>query len=98
VGGAFCNTHAVLHAPGEDRPARFGFITSKAVGNAVVRNRVRRRLKAIVERHLASGFSGADVVFRVMPKAATASFDDLSAELTRSLGKVSRRRDTEARS
>ena len=32
----------------DDRPARFGFTVSKKVGNAVERNRVRRRLREIV--------------------------------------------------
>lgn len=34
-------------ATGENRAARFGFIISKQVGTAVVRNTVRRRLKAV---------------------------------------------------
>lgn len=91
MGGANCITHAVLHVD-EDRPARFGFIVSKAVGGAVTRNRVRRRLKAIVERHLAEGFGGADVVFRVLPPAAGASFTDLSAEVDRALARIERMR------
>jgi ribonuclease P protein component len=33
---------------GDQRPARFGFTVSKKVGNAVERNRVRRRLREIV--------------------------------------------------
>lgn len=32
----------------DDKPARFGFTVSKKVGNAVERNRVRRRLREIV--------------------------------------------------
>ncbi|MGH6726948.1 MAG: ribonuclease P protein component [Pseudolabrys sp.] len=37
----------------DDGPARFGFTVSKKVGNAVERNRVRRRLREIV-RHAAA--------------------------------------------
>ena len=88
VGGAFCITHAVLRAPEE--PARFGFIVSKAVGNAVTRNLVRRRLKGIVEARIAAGLSGVDVVFRALPAAATAEFADLAAEVDRSLSRVVR--------
>jgi ribonuclease P protein component len=33
---------------GDERPARVGFTVSKKVGNAVVRNRVRRRLREAV--------------------------------------------------
>ena len=36
---------------GDQGPARFGFTVSKKVGNAVERNRVRRRLREIVRLH-----------------------------------------------
>ncbi len=47
----------------DDGPARFGFTVSKKVGNAVERNRVRRRLRDVV-RHLAANRmrSGHDYV------------------------------------
>jgi ribonuclease P protein component len=86
VGGALCITHAVLRTPQE--PARFGFIVSKAVGNAVTRNRVRRRLTTIVERRLQSGLTGVDVVFRALPASAEAEFSQLEAEVTRSLDRL----------
>ncbi|MBN9613251.1 MAG: ribonuclease P protein component [Actinobacteria bacterium] len=89
VGGAYCITHAVLHVQNQaEAPARFGFIVSKAVGNAVTRNLVRRRLKSIVERRLAEGYSGADVVFRALPASADAGFADLEREVSRSLQRV----------
>jgi ribonuclease P protein component len=50
-------------------PARVGFIVSKAVGNAVVRNRVKRRLRHLVARHL--GQLRADIVIRALPRAAS---------------------------
>lgn len=89
VGGAYCITHAVLHASAHDQqPARFGFIASKAVGNAVTRNLVRRRLKTIVERRLHAGFEGADVVFRVLPSASTVPFERLEREVNKALDRV----------
>lgn len=94
VGGAICITHAVLHMD-EHRPARFGFIVSKAVGNAVTRNLVRRRLKTIVENRLADGFEGADVVFRALPPSATATFAQLESEANRSLDRIERLRREE---
>jgi len=92
VGGAYCITHAVLHVPddSEVRPARFGFIVSKAVGNAVTRNLVRRRLKTIADRRIAEGFAGADVVFRALPASADAAFSELEREVVRSLERVLR--------
>ena len=66
---------------GVDEPARVGFVVSRAVGSAVVRNRVRRRL-----RHLAAGYlqvlpGGSLLVLRANPPAATASQADLAADL-----------------
>lgn len=93
VGGAYCITHAVLHVPsaaGEALPARFGFIVSKAVGNAVTRNLVRRRLKAIADHRLEAGFAGADVVFRALPASAGAPFAELEREVERSLERALR--------
>ncbi|WP_075201202.1 ribonuclease P protein component [Leucobacter japonicus] len=87
VGGALCITHAVLRS-GEDTPARYGFIISKAVGNAVTRNRVRRRMKTVVERQIAGGATGIDVVFRALPAAADASFAELEHEMTRAIARI----------
>lgn len=62
---------------GEDRAPRFGFIISKQVGTAVIRNTVRRRLKAICAELLPTVPAGADIVFRALPLSAKATFDEL---------------------
>jgi ribonuclease P protein component len=67
---------------GAIRPARFGFIVSKQVGNAVIRNTVRRRLKDVCARQLPLP-SGVDVVIRATPAAAEAPFSDLLADVER---------------
>lgn len=87
MGGALCITHAAFHMS-QDQPARFGFIVSKAVGNAVTRNLVRRRLKHIADQRLQQGFRGADVVFRALPASGSAGFAELYAEINRSLDRV----------
>ncbi|MEY2849581.1 MAG: ribonuclease protein component [Actinomycetota bacterium] len=70
-----------LDDPADRHPPRFGFIVSKAVGNAVVRNRVRRRLKAVAFE-VAPGLSaGSVVVIRALPVAAQASWVTLRAEI-----------------
>lgn len=84
MGGAYCVTHAVSRSS-NDSPARFGFIITKAVGNAVKRNLIRRRMKSVVERRLTQGFAGFDVVFRVLPTALSVSFAELEREMQRSL-------------
>lgn len=69
-----------------------GFAVSKAVGGAVVRNRVKRRLRAIVAGELASLPLGSKVVVRALPAAAGADFsrlqDDVLSALRASRDKV----------
>ena len=72
-------TLAVVHrARPEAAVARFGFIVSKQVGNAVVRNRVRRRLSEIVRAEL-HAIEPADIVIRALPAAGEADLATLRA-------------------
>ncbi|GAB2593673.1 hypothetical protein GCM10009593_38000 [Microlunatus antarcticus] len=48
-----------------------GFVVSKAVGGAVVRNRVKRRLRHLVAAQLVGSPTGLDVVVRALPAAGT---------------------------
>ena len=77
---------------GEAREPRFGFIISKQVGTAVVRNTVRRRLKAVCAGALADVPQGTDVVIRALPASATATFAELDADVTRCLTRLNRTR------
>ncbi len=54
-----------------------GFIVAKTVGNAVVRNKVRRRLRHIVKAHVHRLPAGSLLVVRANPRAATAHHDEL---------------------
>lgn len=83
--GAQTVTYVV--ASRERRSARFGFIVSKQVGNAVTRNAVRRRLKAVCSAVLPSVRTGSDVVIRALPGAATAEFATLRDDVTRCLAR-----------
>jgi len=78
-------------AAGEDCPPRAGFVVSRAVGNAVVRNRVRRRLRVLVREYLSSLPQGSLLVVRAHPQAATASQADLAAELNLVMSTLVRR-------
>jgi ribonuclease P protein component len=69
----------------EPAPARVGFVTTKAVGNAVVRNRVRRRLRHLVSARLSALPAGALLVVRATPAAAAASSAQLGEDLDRAL-------------
>lgn len=79
-------------ATGENRAARFGFIISKQVGTAVVRNTVRRRLKAVCADALARVPEGTDVVIRALPASATATYAELSADVNRCLDRLGQAR------
>ena len=72
----------VVHAtPGElGAPALVGFAVSRGVGNAVVRNKVKRRLRhAMLD--LLPELSGARVVVRANPAAAQAAWPVLQADV-----------------
>lgn len=72
-------------------PPRVGFVVSKAVGNAVVRNRTKRRLRAAVASQLAGIPAGVDVVVRAQAAAASATFAELCEALNPLLHKAVRR-------
>jgi ribonuclease P protein component len=68
-------------AGGAVEPARIGFVVNRAVGGAVVRNKVRRRLRHAARGYLRSLPAGSLLVVRASPQAATARQADLAAEL-----------------
>ena len=68
-----------------EQASRVGFIVSKAVGNAVVRNRVKRRLRAQVAPLLATVPPGTDLVLRANPAAAGAASREIGEALARTL-------------
>ena len=76
--------------PGGDTSPRVGFVVSRAVGNAVVRNRVKRRLRHLVREHLAALPGSAVLVVRALPAAASASSAELGADLARCLDRAGR--------
>ena len=74
----------VVHARRRDElPSRAGFIVSKAVGNAVKRNRVKRRLRHLAAASLPSVPFAVDVVVRALPAATTG---DLRSDFRSALG------------
>jgi ribonuclease P protein component len=80
------------HVPGGSTPpARAGFVVSKAVGGAVQRNLVKRRLRHLVRERLALLPPGSLVVVRALPGAGGAAHaelaHDLDAALRRLLGR-----------
>jgi ribonuclease P protein component len=67
-----------------------GFIVARTVGNAVVRNKVRRRLRHLLREHVDRLPPGSLLVVRANPKAATAHHDELAADLGSALDRLLR--------
>jgi ribonuclease P protein component len=63
--------------------SRFGFSIKKALGGAVVRNRIRRRLREIVRCHRMEIAAGWDIVIHPKSRAERAEFAALTADLLR---------------
>jgi ribonuclease P protein component len=78
-------TGLVVHVSHTDRarPARAGFIVTRAVGPAVTRNRLRRRLRHLIAPRLTALPAGTDLVIRVTPAAASLTRPELAASLDR---------------
>jgi ribonuclease P protein component len=77
--------HVLPDASRED-PAVVGFVVSKAVGSAVQRNRVKRRLRHLMRDHHAERLpAGCRVVVRALPAAVDASTASLRDDLEQAL-------------
>ena len=69
---------------------RVGLVVSKAVGNAVTRNRVQRRLRHLAREQLSSLPGSTALVIRALPDAANADSAELRTDLDRCLQRVLR--------
>jgi ribonuclease P protein component len=73
----------------DDGPARLGFTVTKKIGNAVIRNRTRRRLKEAARLVLQERVvSGVDLVLIGRAGTAERNFVVLQDDLRRALAKV----------
>jgi ribonuclease P protein component len=75
---AFC-----LRLPGDPVPSRFGFTVPKALGNAVQRNRLKRRMREAVRIQLHSIAPNWALVFNPRRSVLEAPFDELCREVGR---------------
>jgi ribonuclease P protein component len=86
AGGRNLVIHLKSRESGE--PALVGFVVSKAVGNAVIRNRVKRRLRAIMAERWLVLPAGSLVVVRALPACAGSDFSTMVRDVERSLDRV----------
>jgi len=91
-GGTKVTTSAfVLQAinRGDDGPVRVGFTVSRKVGNAVERNRVRRRLREVVRLSAAASLCcGHDYVLIGRRSALSLPFERMSDDFTKALRRL----------
>ena len=62
----------------DGRPPQIAYSVSRAVGNAVVRNRIRRRLRAIIAARATTLSEGHGYLVGVTPGASDQTFGELS--------------------
>ena len=65
----------------ENCQSRFGFVVSKRIGNAVVRNKCKRRMRESAK--LLDVIAGYDIVFIARRNADSASFDEICDSMSR---------------
>ena len=75
----------------DDDTVRVGFTVTKKIGNAVVRNRMKRRFRALARDTFPEhAIPGADHVIIGRSGGVERDFATLGSELRRALGKVAR--------
>ncbi|MBI5846861.1 MAG: ribonuclease P protein component [Nitrospirae bacterium] len=83
-GRKFPSRHLILYVhPNGLQQSRLGFVVSRKVGNAVTRNRVKRRLREIFRKLLAESVLCCDIVVVARSMAAEAEFLDLDRSVRR---------------
>ena len=80
----------LMLAPGAGTRTRVGFTVSRRVGNAVVRNRVRRLLRELVRAAASEMAPRYDYVLIAEPACKSAAFDQLREEVQWLLDKSNR--------
>ncbi len=71
----------LVYAKSRNETVRVGFSVSKRVGNAVQRNRAKRRMRAALDPLLPRIAGGYNVIFIAKPELLSAPFADLGAQM-----------------
>jgi ribonuclease P protein component len=81
-------TVQVLDRPADEDGIRIGLTASRKCGNAVKRNRIRRRLRAAAREAFAGGTAHADIVAVARAETLGAAYDELVRSLRSALTKA----------
>jgi ribonuclease P protein component len=84
------NMTAFYRENGSPAGPRVGFTVGKVLGGAVVRNRIRRRMRAVVRQHLSELARPLDLVLHPRKSVLTLKFDQLNAEIVQVFAAVQR--------
>jgi ribonuclease P protein component len=79
--------------PADGANGRVGFTVSRKVGNAVIRNRARRRLRAVADLVIGTEMAGTlsyDLVMIGRGEALTRGFSAMAADLRHAIARVGR--------
>lgn len=86
------NMMAFYRQTDRDAGARVGFTVGKVLGGAVVRNRIRRRMRSAVRQHLRELAAPVDLVLHPRKSVLTLKFAQLDAEIAQVFAAVQRGR------
>jgi ribonuclease P protein component len=90
-GGSAVVVHLLRPETAASGSARVGLVVGKSIGNAVERNRVKRRLRHLARERLPLLPESSVLVIRAQPGAATASSSVLGNELDRGIRRALQR-------
>ena len=85
------NLVVYLNQESNENPPRFGLVVSKSVGNAVQRNLVKRRSRAVLSEYINKLPSGSALVIRALPGVAELSWTEFNDQLEVVLTKLTNR-------
>ena len=92
-GKSWAHRLVVLRVLHNDREySRFGFAVSKGIGNAVTRNRVRRRMREVVRLQRGSIEGGWDAVFIARPSIRQATYAEIESAIENLVARADLRR------
>ena len=70
---------------GDDKVIRYGVTATKKIGNAVVRNRCKRRLRALAREYVNKLNPSCDYVFIARTETPSSKFSDMKTEMEKAI-------------